>query len=274
MSKKTNGNLTTILGQRTDYANYKAVKVMLEKNLSKFNLLDDNRDIDEAHVAMLVVSIQRFGQLMPIVVNENMDVIEGQHRLKACMELKIPVAYIISVKSSSKDIAIMNNSQKGWKNKDYIKHFSHKNHGNASTYRKIANFFKSYPLPFSIGITLLSGDGDQALQTGASKGVMPKFRDGSFKIANMENAEMKAGQLLKLKGIVPQLVQIRKFCMAFLRCSKIENFKISTCYDQMKKYHNRFGHPGNQQEWIDEFCKVYSYKLNKDNKISPRKEGL
>ena len=70
---------------------------------------------------------------------------------------------------------------------------------------------------------------------------MPKFRDGSFKIANMENAEMKAGQLLKLKGIVPQLVQIRKFCMAFLRCSKIENFKISTCYDQMKKYHNRFG---------------------------------
>ena len=146
MSKKTNGNLTTILGQRTDYANYKAVKVMLEKNLSKFNLLDDNRDIDEAHVAMLVVSIQRFGQLMPIVVNENMDVIEGQHRLKACMELKIPVAYIISVKSSSKDIAIMNNSQKGWKNKDYIKHFSHKNHSNASTYRKIANFFKSYPL--------------------------------------------------------------------------------------------------------------------------------
>ena len=45
------------------------LRVLLEKNLSKFNFLDDNRDIDDAHVAMLVVSIQRYGQLMPIVVN-------------------------------------------------------------------------------------------------------------------------------------------------------------------------------------------------------------
>ena len=137
MSKKTNGNLTTILGQKLD-ENYRAVKVLLETNLTKFNLLDDNRDIDLKHVAMLVVSIQRYGQLMPIVVNENLDVIEGQHRLKACMELKIPVAYIISVKSSSKDVAIMNNSQKGWKNKDYLKHFSHINHSNSATYKRVA----------------------------------------------------------------------------------------------------------------------------------------
>ena len=273
MSKKTNGNLTTILGRKTDYANYKAVKVLLEKNLSKFSLLDDNRNIDDKHVAMLVVSIQRYGQLMPIVVNENLEVIEGQHRLKACEELKIPVAYIISIKRTSKDVAIMNNSQKGWKNKDYLKHFSHNNHSNSATYKRIITFFKSYPLPFSIGIMLLSGD--DSLQTGAARGPMPKFRDGSFKISDMENAELKAGQLVKLKGLVPQLVQIRKFCVAFLRCSQIEKFKISICYEQMKKYHTKFGHPGNQEEWTDEFCQVYSYRLRpKTNKISPRKEGM
>jgi len=274
MSKKTNGNLTTILGRKSSYANYKAVKVLLEKNLTKFNLLDDNRDIDDKHVAMLVISIQRYGQLMPIVVNENMDVIEGQHRLKACMELKIPVAYIISVKSSSKDVAIMNNSQKGWKNKDYLKHFSHINHYNSATYKRVAKFFKSYPLPFSIGIMLLAGDFEGSLETGNTKGHMPKFRDGSFKIANLEEAEVKAGQLLKLKGLVPHLVQIRKFCVAFLRCSMLEKFKISTCYEQMKKKHSKFGHPRNQREWIDEFCRVYSHGLPAAAKISPRKEGL
>ena len=274
MSKKLNGNLTSVLGRKTSYADYKAVKVLLEKNLTKFTLLDDNRDIDKKHVAMLAISIRRYGQLMPIVVNENLQVIEGQHRLKACMELGIPVAYIISQKTSSKDVAIMNNSQKGWKNRDYLKHFSHSNHSNSSTYKKITTFFKSYPLPFSIGIMLLAGDFEGSLETGNTKGHMPKFRDGSFKIANLEEAEVKAGQLLKLKGLVPHLVQIRKFCVAFLRCSMIENFKISTCYDQMKKYHSRFGHPGNQREWIDEFCKVYSHKLNKVKKISPRKEGF
>ena len=195
MSKKLNGNLTSVLGRKTSYADYKAVKVLLEKNLTKFTLLDDNRDIDKKHVAMLAISIRRYGQLMPIVVNENLQVIEGQHRLKACMELGIPVAYIISQKTSSKDVAIMNNSQKGWKNKDYLKHFSHYNHSNNSTYKRVANFFKSYPLPFSIGILLLSGDIERSLETGNTRGPMPKFRDGSFKIIDMENAELKAGQL-------------------------------------------------------------------------------
>ena len=142
MSKKLNGNLTSVLGRKTSYADYKAVKVLLEKNLTKFTLLDDNRDIDKKHVAMLAISIRRYGQLMPIVVNENLQVIEGQHRLKACMELGIPVAYIISQKTSSKDVAIMNNSQKGWKNRDYLKHFSHSNHSNSSTYKKITTFLR------------------------------------------------------------------------------------------------------------------------------------
>ena len=247
----------------------------------KFQMFSINRkQLNEPTIKKLMESMEKSGFVSTITVSKSetpnkLDVYDGQHRLEACKELKIPVAYIISLKSSSKDIAMMNNTQKGWKNKDYIKHFSHTNHSNSSTYKKIDGFFKSYPLPFSIGIMLLSGDGDQALQTGAAKGPMPSFRDGSFKIVDMENAELKAGQLLKLKGLVPQLVQIRKFCVAFLRCSKIENFKVSTCYDQMKKYHNRFGHPGNQQEWIDEFCKVYSYRLRpSSDKISPRKEGM
>ena len=70
MSKKTNGNLTTILGQKTNYDDYKAVKVLLEKNLTKFSLLDDNRDIDKKHVAMLAISITpryRFTNTMVLV---------------------------------------------------------------------------------------------------------------------------------------------------------------------------------------------------------------
>ena len=53
------------------------------------------------------------------------------------MELGIPVAYIISIKASSKDVAIMNNSQKGWKNKDFLKHFSHKKHSNLGSIKKL-----------------------------------------------------------------------------------------------------------------------------------------
>ena len=102
MSKKNNGALSTILGRKLDFNALKAsgvVKVLYEKNHTKFTLLDNNRDIDIRHVAALMASMKKHGQLMPIIVNENLEVIEGQHRLKACTELDIPVAYITSIKA-------------------------------------------------------------------------------------------------------------------------------------------------------------------------------
>jgi len=269
---KSNGNLTTLLGRRTSYANYKEIKVLLEKNLTKFSLLDDNRDIDKKHVAMLVISIKRFGQLMPIVVNEDLEVIEGQHRLKACEELGIPILYVISLKASSKDVAVMNNSQKGWKNKDFLKHFSHKKHSNCAEYKKIVKFFHTYSLPFSMGIILLSGWG--SLESGKDRGPMPAFRDGSFKIKDLEEANQKAGQLIKFKTTVPRLVKINKFCIAFLRVSQLDNFSIKTAYERISKNSKKFDHCLNQDDWVEAMVKAYNYNLKTKGKFASKKISL
>lgn len=272
---KPNGNLTTILGRRIDFSNQKnqgVIKVMYETNLSKFSKLDDNRDIDKKHVAMLAISIKKYGQLMPIVVNEALEVIEGQHRLEACMELGIPVAYIISIKASSKDVAIMNNSQKGWKNKDFLKHFSHKKHSNCGEYKKIVKFFSTYSLPFSIGIILLADY--NSLESGKDRGPMPAFRDGSFKIKNLEDANTKAGQLIKFKTTVPNLVRINKFCIAFLRVSQVENFSIRTAYERISKNSKKFDHCNNQDDWVEAMVAAYNYNLVTKGKKANKKISL
>jgi|TARA_R110000824_G_scaffold8599_1_gene38919 hypothetical protein len=272
---KSNGNLTTILGRRIDFSNQKnqgVIKVMYETNLSKFSKLDDNRDIDKKHVAMLAISIKKYGQLMPIVVNEALEVIEGQHRLEACMELGIPVAYIISIKASSKDVAIMNNSQKGWKNKDFLKHFSHKKHSNCGEYKKIVKFFNTYSLPFSIGIILLADY--NSLESGKDRGPMPSFRDGSFKVINLEDANTKAGQLIKFKTTVPNLVKINKFCIAFLRVSQVENFSIRTAYERISKNSKKFDHCNNQDDWVEAMVAAYNYNLVTKGKKANKKISL
>jgi hypothetical protein len=272
---KSNGNLTTILGRRIDFSNQKnqgVIKVMYETNLSKFSKLDDNRDIDKKHVAMLAISIKKYGQLMPIVVNEALEVIEGQHRLEACMELGIPVAYIISIKASSKDVAIMNNSQKGWKNKDFLKHFSHKKHSNCGEYKKIVKFFNTYSLPFSIGIILLADY--NSLESGKDRGPMPAFRDGSFKVINLEDANTKAGQLIKFKTTVPNLVKINKFCIAFLRVSQVENFSIRTAYERISKNSKKFDHCNNQDDWVEAMVAAYNYNLVTKGKKANKKISL
>ena len=282
MKTKANGVMHTILGKKVDYKNFAAskqiTKVLYERNYTKFTLFDNNRDINETHVEELIASMRKSGQLMPVVVTPSKEVIDGQHRLKACEKLGIPVSYVVNTAGSAKQIAVMNNTQKGWKNRDFLKHFCHKSHNNSAEYNKIAKFFNDYSLPFSVGIALLSDQ--QTLATIAKdRGPMPSFRDGTFKISNLEKAKETAERLIKLKSFVPNLVRIVKFSIASIKISKLDNFNLKTCYAQLEKNSNKFDKCVNQEDWNEAMVAAYNYKLvtkgkRASKRISIRKEGF
>ena len=282
MKTRTNGAMHTVLGKRIDYKSFNAsrhiTKVMYEKNYSKFTLFDNNRDINEPHVEELIASMRKSGQLMPVLVTPEKEVIDGQHRLKACEKLGIPVSYVVNSSGNSKQIAVMNNTQKGWKSRDYLKHFCHNSHHNSAEYNKIAKFFDDYSLPFTVGISLLS---DQYIANGIAKdrGPMPAFRDGTFKISDLEKAKETAERLVKLKSFVPNLVKIVKFSIAFMKISKLDNFNLKTCYAQIEKNSNQFDKCVNQEDWNEAMVRAYNYKLvtkgkKASKRISIRKEGF
>ena len=282
MKNRTNGAMNTILGKRLDYKNFNAskqvAKVLYERNYTKFTLFDNNRDINESHVEELIASMRKSGQLMPVVVTPDKEVIDGQHRLKACEKLGIPVSYVVNSTGNSKQIAVMNNTQKGWKSRDYLKHFCHKSHYNSAEYNKIAKFFDDYSLPFTVGISLLS---DQYIANGIAKdrGPMPAFRDGTFKINDLEKARETAERLIKLKSFVPNLVKVVKFSIAFIKISKLDNFNLKTCYAQIEKNSNQFDKCVNQEDWNEAMVRAYNYKLvtkgkKASKRISIRKEGF
>lgn len=80
-------------------------------NYDMFKFRDDNRTkIRKRHVDTLAESIQRNNQLEkhPIVVNQDMEIINGQHRLCAAKELGIPVYYIVQEEFTPEDLYISN----------------------------------------------------------------------------------------------------------------------------------------------------------------------
>lgn len=283
MRTTKNGAMHTMLGRRPDYKSYNASKqvtrVLREKNYSKFTLFDNNRDINETHVEELIASMRKSGQLMPVVVTPDKEVIDGQHRLKACEKLGIPVSYVINSAGDAKQIAVMNNTQKGWKNKDFLKHFCHNSHHNCSEYKKVEKFIEEYKLPFRVNIALLS---DRAINNDnnvANRGPMPSFRNGSFKIVDLDKAKETASRLIKLKSFVPNLVKIVKFSVAFIKISKLDNFNLKTCYAQLEKNSNKFDKCLNQEDWNEAMVAAYNYKLvtkgkKASKRISIRKEGF
>ncbi|HIA3653708.1 TPA: ParB N-terminal domain-containing protein [Enterococcus faecium] len=119
------------------------------------------------------------GFLSPIIVNENLMVIDGQHRLKASEQVGVPVEFIIKPGLNEHDIVRMNTVQKPWSLKNFIEAFA--NQGEEE-YIKLVNLLnQNYAdttsvLVVSTNTTTLGGLNKRNIQ------------DGEFKFFNYEKA--------------------------------------------------------------------------------------
>ena len=92
------------------------------KDYSKFGVYKFNRTINESLVKKIMESIQDIGYIhgKSLIVDKEMNVIDGQHRLEACKRLKLPIYYMITSSDPQKTIIQLNAKQVGWKMNDYI----------------------------------------------------------------------------------------------------------------------------------------------------------
>jgi len=265
---KWQGSTIPMLGYKYDVNKLKDdstcnTQVRYTTDYSKFKLMPDNRDVDKKHVAELVINIRKRGQLQPILINEKGEVLDGQGRLKACKLLGIPVMYLLSYKTTIKDVILINTTQKSWGTLDYLKCFSHENHWNHLEYRKISKFQKEYALKFDICIFLLAG---KFLNSSSGKDIK-EFKTGNFKVADLEKAQRQGARLLKIKAFAPRLVQVGKFARAFFTVANCADFSYTTAYKQLEKNFSMFERATNQDDWNKVMVRVYNHGLKSKPRI-------
>ena len=88
--------------------------VLQSKNYSQFNLNQLNRNIDESHVLRLQKALRKDPSLTfePILVDKNMNIVDGQHRFLALSTLNKPITYMIDNNISINDASELNSNQK------------------------------------------------------------------------------------------------------------------------------------------------------------------
>ena len=119
-----------------------AYKVYITKDYSIFKRLVGNRDIPESRISKIVESIQTIGWVHnPIIVNEKMEVIDGQGRLTALQRLKMPVEYIIAEGAGNKECIYMNMNMVNWKLPDFIKSYAEQGNEN---YQRLLSLMERY----------------------------------------------------------------------------------------------------------------------------------
>jgi len=87
-----------------------------------FTFRNDNREINESHVLELVKKITEndYLRFVPIIVNSEFQVIDGQHRLEAAKRLKKDIYYIVDDDFKPENMIMLNSTQLNWRNKDYL----------------------------------------------------------------------------------------------------------------------------------------------------------
>lgn len=148
-------------------------------NYESFKVLDQNREINHKHVTLLKKSIEANPKIMesqPILVNENMEIIDGQHRYQACKELEMPVYYMVIPGLTVAEARSMNAMQRGWTAMDYAQSYAKAGNEN---YALLLEFKRSYPsLTLSVIRYVCSGTGGNGDN---SRPLM--FRTGNFAIS-------------------------------------------------------------------------------------------
>jgi len=229
----------------------------------QFTFRSDNRDIVPKHVKDLMSKMRESGWLAGsyVVVNGKGEIIDGQHRVKAAIETKTPIRYIVEENSGSNELLALNKDQRNWTLKDYID--IHIKHGNEN-YVILREFMSKFS-DFS------PTDCICFLMNNTTSIARAAFENGNLKVKNLDIATDWA---LKIRSIAPYFDGYNKnaFIRAMLRIfvSKGHLFDFNDFLHKLKLRPRSLVNCGNTQQYISLIEEIYNFHRRNDEKINLR----
>lgn len=156
------------------------IKIYETRDYSQFRKMLGNRDARSEN--KIVESIKAVGLIPnPIIVNERMEVIDGQNRLAALQQLEMPVYYILVEGLDIEACRRLNIGQTNWGLDDYIA--SYANQGVAD-YQRLSSLINEFRKPITVeGIVSMSKP--KMLNEGGSSPRKP-LMEGTFTLSREE----------------------------------------------------------------------------------------
>lgn len=236
--------------------------VLVTTDYSKFKFGTWNRDINEKNLRKIDKDVQKNGWKMhPIMVNDNMEVIDGQHRLTYAKQHHLPLYYVVIPGLSSQDCVIMNNTRTSWTIQDYVKLYASEGNEN---YIKLQNLFSQYTfstIPQMVGIMK---------NKSSTSDLSALLKKGEYVVTDEELQNIKAKfdfleevspYLKSVGGQAGSLILIASFCY------DNENVNNSRLKKQIKTRWNTMTPPANREMALTEMEKIYNYHIGKENYV-------
>ena len=170
------------------------IKVFATTNYKVFKKVDGNRPLNKTKIQRIIQEIKAGNDILdgvPILVKEvknNLEVMDGQHRLDIAEQLKRPVHYIIHKQDMSlHNIAKVNSNVEKWKGTDFINCYTKAGNNN---YKQVGEFHKKYGIAIGTCLALLTY-GTQK-HDGGSTTLTQDFETGVFQVKKYKEAVLLA----------------------------------------------------------------------------------
>lgn len=149
------------------------------KDYSIFKYLTGNRPLNKSHLKKLKLSIEKNNclNLHPIVVNDNFEIIDGQHRLECAKQLGVEIFFIKSDNVSDDHLIECNVNQKSFECENYIDYFAIKD--KKPEYIQLKNMLQASGLKPKALLTLILGT--------VSSNLLEFLKTGKFKFPAVED---------------------------------------------------------------------------------------
>lgn len=195
------------------------------------------------------------GFISPVIVNEHMIVIDGQHRIEHAKKVGVPVEYIIKPGLRERDIVRMNTTQKPWSLSNYIE--SYANQG-IEEYVALLNLIKNNYAGVTDVVALAQG------YAGSTSELTQKVKNGKFEFFNFQKTLdfLKFYQRFREETKTPKRTKV---CFALYELYKVKGFDENRLIEKvlLKNFDNELRVKGfDKTEALKELIDKYNDRLS------------
>lgn len=238
-------------------------KVQTTKDYTKFKVIRGNRDVIDRHVDRLVATMaeQNLLQYFPIIVNEEMEVIDGQHRLRAARTMGMDVPYVVVEGLSLEDVQRINTAQKGWELSDWVNSYCEQRN---EDYEKLRAFKERHGVSWTISGELTAAEGVRSGGDNGSKGMARVIREGDYKMGDKEQAEKIMEALVELQEYAPFVVKANgAFVSALNRAMRVPGFSLERLLSKLRDHNLSIEYQPTKKRFLLELERVYNFRAQK-----------
>lgn len=238
------------------------------EDYSIFKELENNRDVTVARVNKLVASFSQKEILNPIVVNEKMEIVDGQGRYEALKTLGRTIKFIVVQGADVDDCRRMNAYNSKWTSTDFIT--SYANAGNEN-YINLLECQKQCKFPIG-RILALCGIKTKHIHDDYT---VNSWSTNSISLGELIFTESDKQKAIKLVAMTKEIYQAlaltgkggEKFYDALHKIFKTEGYDHKRMIEKCKKCRSSFCVMANLPDMLKEFSRVYNWKIQPNNRI-------